>query len=131
AEPECVSVGLTAARAKREGREVRIADVPMQSASGAGILADGYEGKARLVVDAERGTVLGATFVGQDVAELLQSATIAVVGEVAIDRLWHAVPSFPTMSEVWLRLLEALGRPGDAAKPAESAEAEESADSAA
>jgi pyruvate/2-oxoglutarate dehydrogenase complex dihydrolipoamide dehydrogenase (E3) component len=131
AEPECVSVGLTAARAEREGREVRIADVPMQSASGAGILADGYEGKARLVVDAERGTVLGATFVGQDVAELLQSATIAVVGEVAIDRLWHAVPSFPTMSEVWLRLLEALGRPGDAAKPAESAEAEESAESAA
>jgi pyruvate/2-oxoglutarate dehydrogenase complex dihydrolipoamide dehydrogenase (E3) component len=121
-EPECVSVGLTAARAEREGRRVRIADVPMQSASGAGILADDYEGTARLVVDAGRGTVIGATFVGQDVAELLQAATIAIVGEVSIDRLWHAVPAFPTMSEVWLRLLEALGRPGDAREtPADEA----------
>ena len=52
--------------------------------------------------------LVGATFVGQDVAELLHSATIAVVGEVPLDRLWHAVPAFPTISEVWLRLLEAL-----------------------
>ncbi len=115
AEPECVSVGLTEAQAVRAGREVRTADVPMQSASGAGILADGYEGRARLVVDAERGTVLGATFVGQDVAELLQAATIAVAGAVPVDRLWHAVPAYPTMSEVWLRLLENLGRPEVAA----------------
>ena len=102
-EPECASVGLTEAGAADAGIEVRIADVPIQSASGAGILADGYEGRARLVVDAERGVVLGATFVGQDVAELLQAATIAVVGEVPVDRLWHAVPAFPTMSEVWLQ----------------------------
>ena len=114
-EPECASVGLTEAGAADAGIEVRIADVPIQSASGAGILADGYEGRARLVVDAERGVVLGATFVGQDVAELLQAATIAVVGEVPVDRLWHAVPAFPTMSEVWLRLLEDLGRPEAAA----------------
>jgi len=110
-EPEAVSVGLTEAAARRAGHEVRIADVPMQSASGAGILADGYEGRARLVVDAQRDVILGATFVGQDVAELLHAATIAVVGEVPISRLWHAVPAFPTMSEVWLRLLEELGRP--------------------
>jgi dihydrolipoamide dehydrogenase len=115
AEPECASVGLTEAGAADAGIEVRIADVPIQSASGAGILADGYEGRARLVVDAERGVVLGATFVGQDVAELLQAATIAVVGAVPVDRLWHAVPAFPTMSEVWLRLLEDLGRPEAAA----------------
>jgi pyruvate/2-oxoglutarate dehydrogenase complex dihydrolipoamide dehydrogenase (E3) component len=114
-EPECVSVGLTEAAARRAGHDVRIADVAMQSASGAGILAEGYEGRARLVVDTERGVVLGATFVGQDVAELLHAATIAVVGEVPVDRLWHAVPAFPTMSEVWLRLLEDLGRPEAAA----------------
>ena len=114
-EPECASVGLTQAGAADAGIEVRIADVPIQSASGAGILADGYTGRARLVVDAERGVVLGATFVGQDVAELLPAATIAVVGEVPVDRLWHAVPAFPTMSEVWLRLLEDLGRPEAAA----------------
>ena len=115
AEPEVVSVGLSASAAEQEGRDIRIADVPMQSASGAGILADGYVGRARLVVDAERGVVIGATFVGQDVQELLQAATIAIVGEVAVDRLWHAVPAFPTMSEVWLRLLEDLGRPEAAA----------------
>ncbi|WP_254431262.1 NAD(P)/FAD-dependent oxidoreductase [Agromyces sp. Marseille-P2726] len=111
ADPEVVSVGLSQAAAEEAGRDIRIADVPMQSASGAGILADGYEGRARLVIDAERGVVIGATFVGQDVQELLHAATIAIVGEVPVDRLWHAVPSFPTMSEVWLRLLENLGRP--------------------
>ena len=115
AEPECASVGLTEADAAKAGRAIRIADVPMQSASGAGILADGYDGRARLVVDAERDVVIGATFVGQDVAELVHAATIAVVGEVPVARLWHAVPSFPTMSEVWLRLLEDLGRPEAAA----------------
>lgn len=123
AEPEAVSVGLTAAAAKREGRSVRLADVSFSSVSGAGIIADDYEGQARLVVDEARGTVVGATFVGQDVAELLQSATIAIVGEVPIDRLWHAVPAFPTMSEVWLRLLEALGRPGAADAAAAAAAA--------
>jgi pyruvate/2-oxoglutarate dehydrogenase complex dihydrolipoamide dehydrogenase (E3) component len=55
--------------------------------------------------------VIGVTFVGQDVAELVQSAAIAVAGEVPVARLWHSVPAFPTMSEVWLRLLEAYGRP--------------------
>lgn len=51
------------------------------------------------------------TLVGPDVAELIHAATIAVVGEVPLARLWHAVPSYPTMSEIWLRLLEAYGRP--------------------
>ncbi|MFD4422791.1 dihydrolipoyl dehydrogenase family protein [Agromyces sp. NPDC058484] len=115
AEPECVAVGLTAAAAEAAGLDVRIAEVPMESATGAGILADGYEGRARLVIDAGRGVVVGAAFVGQDVAELLQAATIAIVGEVPVDRLWHAVPAFPSMSEVWLRLLEDLGRPEAAA----------------
>ena len=64
-----------------------------------------------MVVDEDRQVVLGVTFVGQDVGELLHSATIAVVGEVPLSRLWHAVPSYPTLSEVWLRLLETYGRP--------------------
>lgn len=115
AEPEVVAVGLTEEGARGAGIEVHVGDVAIESASGAGILADGYEGRARLVVDAERGVVVGATFVGQDVAELLHAATTAIVGEVPVDRLWHAVPAFPTMSEVWLRLLEDLGRPEAAA----------------
>ena len=64
-----------------------------------------------MVVDTEREVLLGVTFAGDDVAELLQAATIAVTGEVPLSRLWHAVPSYPTLSEVWLRLLESYGRP--------------------
>jgi pyruvate/2-oxoglutarate dehydrogenase complex dihydrolipoamide dehydrogenase (E3) component len=64
-----------------------------------------------MVVDEQREVVLGVTFAGPDVAELLQSATIAVVGEVPLARLWHAVPAYPTVSEIWLRLLETYGPP--------------------
>jgi pyruvate/2-oxoglutarate dehydrogenase complex dihydrolipoamide dehydrogenase (E3) component len=74
---------------------------------GAKLYADGYTGRARMVVDADRGYLLGVTFVGPGVSELLHSATVAVAGQVPVDRLWHAVPCFPTISEVWLRLLEA------------------------
>ncbi|GAA1059615.1 dihydrolipoyl dehydrogenase family protein [Agromyces bracchium] len=111
ADPEVGSVGLTAARAAARGLAVRTPEVAFSSVTGAGILADDYEGRARLVIDDERDVVVGATFVGPDVAELVHQATIAIVGEVPVRRLWHAVPAFPTMSEVWLRLLEADGRP--------------------
>ena len=53
--------------------------------------------------------IAGATFVGVEVAESLHAATIAVVGEVPLDRLWHAIPAFPTRSELWLNLLEEYG----------------------
>jgi len=110
-DPEVAAVGLTEAEAVEAGIGVRLAEVEFSSVSGAGILADGYEGRAKLVIDGVRGVVVGATFVGQDTAELVHGATIAIVGEVPVDRLWHAVPAFPTLSEVWLRLLEAYGRP--------------------
>lgn len=110
-DPEVATVGLTASQAEEAGVAVRLAEVSFSSVSGAGILADGYEGRARLVIDDDRGVVVGATFVGQDTAELVHAATIAIVGEVPVERLWHAVPAFPTLSEVWLRLLEDLGRP--------------------
>ena len=64
-----------------------------------------------MVVDEDRKVLLGVTFVGPDVSELLHAATVAVVGEVPLDRLWHAVPAYPTVNEIWLRLLETYGRP--------------------
>ncbi|MBI4943656.1 MAG: NAD(P)/FAD-dependent oxidoreductase, partial [Actinobacteria bacterium] len=106
-DPQVASVGLTEAAARERGLDVHVVDHDLGAVSGAALLADGYRGSARLVVDRTRRVVVGATFVGQDVAELLHSATVAVVGEVPLERLWHAVPSFPTISEVWLRLLEA------------------------
>lgn len=110
-DPEVASVGLTAAAAQKAGYDIRVIDYTLGGVAGAALQADGYEGKARMVVDEKRGVVLGMTLVGQDVAEMIHAATIAVVGEVPLDRLWHAVPSYPTMSEIWLRLLEEYGRP--------------------
>ncbi|AZS83534.1 dihydrolipoyl dehydrogenase family protein [Streptomyces griseoviridis] len=106
-DPEASSVGLSLAEAEQAGHRVRAVDVDLSSVAGAGLYGDGYRGRARMVVDLERETVLGVTFVGPGVGELIHSATIAVVGEVPLARLWHAVPSYPTISEVWLRLLEA------------------------
>ena len=110
-DPEVAAVGLTEAQAREAGLEVRAVEYDLGWVAGAKLHADGYAGRAKLVVDETRRVVVGATFVGQDVAELLQAATIAIVGEVSIERLWHAVPAYPTISEVWLRLLETYGRP--------------------
>ena len=109
-QPQVASVGLTEARARERGLEVVTATYELGQIAGAALAADGYSGWAKLVVDAQRRTVVGATFLGPDVAELLHSATVAIVGEVPLDRLWHAVPAFPTISEVWLRLLDQLPR---------------------
>ena len=108
--PEVASVGLTLAEATERGLHVRAVDYELGYVAGASVHADDYRGTARMVVDEDRRVIVGFTIVGDDVAELLHAATIAVVGEVTLDRLWHAVPSYPTMSEIWLRLLEQYGR---------------------
>jgi pyruvate/2-oxoglutarate dehydrogenase complex dihydrolipoamide dehydrogenase (E3) component len=112
-DPHVAAVGYTLAAAQEAGLGVRAADVPTQGNAGASFYGrDSTAGTARLVVDEDRRVVVGATFTGPEVAEFLQAATIAVVGEVTIDRLFHAVPAFPTRSEVWLYLLEQLGVSG-------------------
>ncbi|MEJ7647748.1 MAG: NAD(P)/FAD-dependent oxidoreductase [Nakamurella sp.] len=110
-DPEVAAVGLTEAQARKAGHSVRVVDVELSSVAAASVQSDHFDGAARLVVDTEREVLLGVTFVGPGVAELIHAATIAVVGGVPISRLWHAVPSYPTLSEIWLRLLEAWGRP--------------------
>ncbi|MEU8649860.1 NAD(P)/FAD-dependent oxidoreductase [Streptomyces sp. NPDC048737] len=107
-DPEAAAVGLSLAEAERAGHRVRAVDVDLSSVAGAGLYGEGYQGRARMVVDLESEVLLGATFVGPGVGELIHSATVAVVGRVPVARLWHAVPSYPTISEVWLRLLEAF-----------------------
>lgn len=111
-DPEVASVGVTEDAARKAGRSIRVLDCDLSSLAGASTHADHFEGRARGIVDEDRGVLIGATFVGPDVAELIQSATIAIVGEVPLARLWHAVPAYPTLSEVWLRWLEEYGRPG-------------------
>ncbi|MET9323623.1 NAD(P)/FAD-dependent oxidoreductase [Streptomyces sp. NPDC003038] len=105
-DPEAAAVGLTLAEAEQAGHRVRAVDYDLSQVSGAGLYADGYRGRARMIVDLDREVLLGATFVGPGAAELLHAATVAVVAEIPVKRLWHAVPAFPTLSEIWLRLLE-------------------------
>ncbi|MFF9672147.1 dihydrolipoyl dehydrogenase family protein [Streptomyces eurythermus] len=106
-DPEAAAVGLSLAEAEQAGHRVRAVDVEFSSVAGAGLYGDGYRGRARMVVDLEDEILRGVTFVGPGVGELIHSATIAIAGRVPVGRLWHAVPSYPTLSEVWLRLLEA------------------------
>ena len=108
-DPQVASVGLTESRAREKGIDVEAVEYDLASVAGASLLRDGYTGRAKLVVDRATDTLVGATFVGTDVAELLHSATTAIVGRVPLETLWHVVPSYPTVSEVWLRLLEARG----------------------
>lgn len=105
--PEISSVGLTRSQAEDAGLDVRVAEGDI-SVAGSYLLGPDYSGHASLVVDAGRDVLVGATFVGGGTAELVHSATVAIVGEVPLSRLWHAVPSYPTVSEVWLRLLDQL-----------------------
>ncbi|WP_227981838.1 dihydrolipoyl dehydrogenase family protein [Nocardia spumae] len=112
-DPEVAAVGLTTAEAARTGRAVDVVDYDIGRVAGAIQHDPEYRGRARILIDPRRQTIVGATFAGSGVAELLHSATIAITGEVPLDRLWHAVPAFPTISEVWLRLLETYrDRPG-------------------
>ncbi|MGV9937191.1 dihydrolipoyl dehydrogenase family protein [Streptomyces olivaceoviridis] len=105
-DPEVASVGLTAGQAERAGRPVDVVDYEIGHLAGALQYRPDYRGRARVLIDRDRHVVVGATFVGPGVGELLYSATVAITGEVPVERLWHAVPAFPTISEVWLRLLE-------------------------
>ncbi|MET3811510.1 NAD(P)/FAD-dependent oxidoreductase [Arthrobacter sp. UYEF3] len=107
-DPELANVGRSLAQAEKDGYRASSVELPIQ-VGGSSLHSEHYKGWAQLVVDEDRKVLLGATFAGPDVAELLHAATIAVVGEVPLDRLWHAVPSYPTISEVWLRLLEEYG----------------------
>jgi dihydrolipoamide dehydrogenase len=110
-DPEVASAGLTAAAATKAGYDIRVVDYNLGWVGGSSVQADDYAGRARMVVDEKRRVILGVTFVGQDVSEMIHAATTAIVGEVPISRLWHAVPAYPTMNEIWLRLLETYGRP--------------------
>ncbi|MHA3702764.1 dihydrolipoyl dehydrogenase family protein [Jatrophihabitans sp. YIM 134969] len=109
-DPEVASVGLTAAQAREQGVDVETAEFDMAQLAGTSLLRDDYVGRANLVVDRATDILVGATFVGDDTAELVHSATVAVVGKVTTAALWHCVPSYPTASEVWLRLLETLDK---------------------
>ena len=108
-EPQVAAVGHTLASAQEAGIDARAVDVPTGGNPGGSFVGKGAPGTARIVVDDQRRVIVGATFTGVEVAEAIHAATIAVIAEVSLDDLWHAVPCFPTRSELWLKLLEAYG----------------------
>jgi dihydrolipoamide dehydrogenase len=107
-DPQVAAVGLTEAQAREAGIDVRTVRYGTGDVAGAYVTGR-PGGTSFLVVDAPRRVLVGATFTGPEVQELVHGATIAIAGAVSLDDLWHAVPSFPTISEVWLRLLEGYG----------------------
>lgn len=109
-DPEVASVGMTEAEARDAGHDVVLSRVPTSSAAGTSLLRDHVNGDSQLVVDRESRLLLGATFVGVEAGELVHAATVAIVGDVPVHVLRHAVASYPTASELWLRLLEELPR---------------------
>ncbi len=108
-DPNIAAVGLTEGQAIEAGLRVRAVQYQLGHVAGTAALGRGIRGTCQIVVDEDRRTIVGATFVGPGVGELLHAATIAIAAEVTIDTLWHAIPAFPTQSEIWLRFLEAYG----------------------
>jgi pyruvate/2-oxoglutarate dehydrogenase complex dihydrolipoamide dehydrogenase (E3) component len=108
-DPQLSAVGLTLEQARSDGVDARAVDVGTSANAGASFRGRNAEGTSRIVVDESRRVIVGATFVGPETAELLHAATVAVVGQVPLDQLWHAVPAFPTRNEIWLYLLEEYG----------------------
>ena len=108
-DPEVAAAGRTLAAAREGGVDARAVDVETSRTPGASFHGRNTPGTTRIVVDENRGVIVGATFVGSETAEFLHAATIAIVGEVPLDELWHAVPAYPTRSEVWLKLMEEYG----------------------
>jgi dihydrolipoamide dehydrogenase len=104
--PQIAAVGLTHAQAVEQGIRARSVSTDVSSTAGASVSGVGLEGKVQATFDADRDVIVGATFTGPAVADMLHAATIAIVGEVPFGRLKHAVPCFPTVSEVWLQLIE-------------------------
>jgi dihydrolipoamide dehydrogenase len=108
-DPQVAAVGHTLASAREAGLNVRAVDVETSGNAGGSFYGRGSPGTTRLVVDEDRKVLAGATFTGAEIADFLHAATIAVVAEVPLETIWHAIPSFPTRSEVWLNLLEEYG----------------------
>jgi pyruvate/2-oxoglutarate dehydrogenase complex dihydrolipoamide dehydrogenase (E3) component len=108
-DPQVAAVGLTTKTAAVEGLQVGIVDVATSGNAGGSFYGRGARGTSRFLIDEQRGIIVGATITGSEVADFLHAATIAIVGEVPLALLRHAVPAFPTRSEIWLNLFNELG----------------------
>jgi dihydrolipoamide dehydrogenase len=105
-DPQVSAAGKTLDQAREAGIDARAVDVPTDGTPGASFQGKDTGGTSRIVVDQEKETIVGATFTGFETADFLQAATVAIVAEVPLPKLRHAIAPYPTRSEVWLKLLE-------------------------
>jgi dihydrolipoamide dehydrogenase len=108
-DPQVAAVGHTTRTAEQAGLAPKVIDTATSGNAGGSFYGRNARGTSRFLVDEQRGVLIGATITGSEVADFLHAATIAVVGEVPLTRLRHAVPAFPTRSEIWLQLLAGAG----------------------
>jgi pyruvate/2-oxoglutarate dehydrogenase complex dihydrolipoamide dehydrogenase (E3) component len=108
-DPQVAAAGKTLEQAREAGIDARAVDVPTDGTAGASFYGKETGGTSRIVVDQDRQIIVGATFTGFETADFLQAATVAIVGEVPLPKLRHAVAAYPSRSEIWLKLLEAAG----------------------
>lgn len=108
-DPQVAAVGKTLDQAREAGIDARAIDVPTDGTAGASFQGKGTGGTSRIVVDESSQAIVGATFTGFETADFLHAATVAIVGEIPLPKLRHAVAAYPTRSEIWLKLMEAYG----------------------
>ncbi|GGV72665.1 pyridine nucleotide-disulfide oxidoreductase [Streptomyces longisporoflavus] len=107
-DPEIGAVGLTERQARQQGLRVRTAVVPLSSSTRGWIHGPGGEGFIKLVEDAERGVLVGATSAGPAGGEVLYGLNVAVHAEVPVARLQHMIYTYPTFHRTIEAALRAL-----------------------
>jgi dihydrolipoamide dehydrogenase len=104
------SVGLTEAKAKENGREIRVGRFPFVG-NGKAIALGEDQGLVKVIFDKKTGQLLGAHMIGAEVTELIQGYVVAMNLETTEEELMHTVFPHPTLSEMMKEaVLDAYGR---------------------
>ncbi|MCW2967436.1 MAG: NAD(P)/FAD-dependent oxidoreductase, partial [Solirubrobacteraceae bacterium] len=109
-EPAVAAVGYRLDDAREAGFDAFCVEAGTSANAGGSFFGRNVAGTTRMVIERGTNRILGTTIVGAEIADFLHAATIAVVSGLTMDQLWHAVPAFPSRSEVWLNLVEAWER---------------------
>ncbi|MCD0421565.1 dihydrolipoyl dehydrogenase [Rubrivivax sp. JA1024] len=109
-QPQIASVGLTEAKAKEQGREIRVGRFPF-TANGKAIALGEDQGLVKVIFDKKTGQLLGAHMIGAEVTELIQGYVVAMNLETTEEELMHTVFPHPTLSEMMKEaVLDAYGK---------------------
>ncbi len=108
--PQVASVGLTEAKAKEGGREIRVGRFPFVG-NGKAIALGEDQGLVKVIFDKKTGQLLGAHMIGAEVTELIQGYVVAMNLETTEEELMHTIFPHPTLSEMMKEaVLDAYGR---------------------